>query len=61
LVNKNKMARRISFWATKKIPKKVRVNFKTRSGKRVSFTGTKKVPKRVKVSFWVTKRRRRYR
>ena len=56
------MARRISFWATKKIPKMVRVSFRTKTGKKVSFTGTKKIPKRVRVSFWATKssRRRRY-
>ena len=51
--------KKVSFWATKQIPKKVKVNFKTSSGKKVSFTGTKQIPKRVKVSFWATKPRRR--
>ena len=57
------MARRVSFWATKYMPRKTRVNFRNRYGERVSFTATKKVPKVVKVKFWAgsgTKRRRSY-
>ena len=37
-------SKKVSFTATKKAPKKVRVSFSTRSGKRVSFKATKKVP-----------------
>ena len=55
------MAKRISFWATKKVPKRVRVSFVDKYGKRVSFTGTKKIPKRVRVSFWAKKKSRRFR
>ena len=60
-MKEKKMApkKKVSFWATKQIPKKVKVNFRTSTGKRVSFTGTKKISKRVKVSFWVTKPRRK--
>ncbi len=54
------MAKKVSFWATKKVPKRVNVNFRDRSGRRVAFTGTKYVPKRVKVSFWAKKKSRRY-
>ena len=53
------MARKVSFWATKKVPRRVNVSFRDRYGRRVSFTGTKQVPKRVRVSFWATKSRRR--
>lgn len=53
------MAKRVSFWATKKVPKRVRVSFVDRYGNLVSFTGTKKVPKRVKISFWASRRRRK--
>jgi hypothetical protein len=52
------MAKKVSFWATKRVPRRVRVSFRSSSGKRVSFTGTKRVPKRVRVSFWATSRRR---
>ena len=58
--------KKVSFWATKKVPEKVKVSFRTSEGKRVSFWATKMVPKRVKVSFWayypskkVKKRRRK--
>lgn len=57
------MAKRVSFWATKVVPKRTRVNFRNRYGERVSFTATKMVPKRVKVQFWAgssSRRRRRY-
>jgi hypothetical protein len=57
---KENMARRVSFWARKKIPKRVNVSFRDRYGRRVSFTGTKYVPRRVRVSFWARKRSRRY-
>lgn len=54
------MTKRVSFWARKSVPKRVRVSFRDRYGKRVSFTGTKYVPKRVRVSFWARKRSKRY-
>ena len=57
--------KKVSFWATRKVPKQVKVKFRTKSGERVSFTATRKVPKQVKVKFWASssgkrvKRRRR--
>ena len=47
-----KMVKRVSFWATKRVPKRVKVSFRTSSGKRVSFNTTKRRAKRVRVSFW---------
>lgn len=46
--------KKISFWATYKVPKKVKINFRTSTGKKVFFLATKKVPKKVKISFWAT-------
>lgn len=57
------MAKKVSFWATKVVPKRTRVSFRNRYGEIVSFTATKRVPKRVKVQFWAGssfRRRRRY-
>lgn len=45
------MAKKVSFWATKKVPKAVNVSFRSK-GKKVSFSATKRVKKRVKVSFF---------
>jgi len=55
------MVKRVSFWATKYVPKKERVSFRDRSGRKVSFTGTKYTPKSVRVSFWASKRSKRLR
>jgi len=44
--------KKVSFTATKKVPRKRRVNFTTSDGKSVSFTATKKVPMEVNVSFF---------
>ncbi len=46
--------KKVTFYATKKVPKKVRVSFTTSDGKKVSFKATKKVPKKVKVSFYAS-------
>jgi len=56
------MARRkVSFRATKKIKKPVRVSFWTKKGKKVSFRATKKIKKPVRVSFWTKKRKKKRR
>ena len=53
--------KKVSFWATKKVRKPVRVRFRTRNGDVVSFRAKKKVPKRVKVHFYVLPKGRRRR
>lgn len=52
------MAKRVSFWATKKVPRRVNVQFRTYDGRIVKFQATKKVPIRKKVSFWTRGRKR---
>jgi hypothetical protein len=47
---------KVSFTATKKVNKPVKVSFKTSSGEKVSFKATKKVSKPVKVSFYRRKK-----
>ena len=49
--------KRVSFVATRKVDKRVKVAFTTSSGKRVSFNATKKVPVQKKVTF-LTKRQK---
>lgn len=56
MVKKKTRRKKVSFTATKKVPKKVKVSFKTSSGKRVSFTATKKTPKKVKVEFYAKRK-----
>ena len=56
LVMTQKRRKRVTFVATKKVPKKVNVAFRTSSGKRVSFVATKKVPKKKKVTFLARKK-----
>jgi len=53
-----KSARRekVTFKATKKVSKPVKVSFSTKSGKKVSFKATKKVSVPVKVSFYRQKK-----
>lgn len=51
--------KKVSFWATKKVPIKKRVSFRTSYGKKVSFTAKKLVPQKKRVSFWATKKRKR--
>jgi len=43
---------KVSFTATKKVAKPVKVSFTTKSGEKVSFKATKKVSRPVKVSFY---------
>ena len=45
------MTKKVSFWATKKIKKPVKVKFVNREGEMVSFTAHKDVLKPVKVTF----------
>jgi len=54
-----KKRKKVSFWATKRVPKRVKVSFYTRDGKLVSFKAIKRVPKRVKVSFYARRKRKR--
>ena len=42
---------KVTFKATKKVSKPVKVSFSTKSGEKVSFKATKKVSVPVKVSF----------
>jgi hypothetical protein len=53
------MARRISFWATKKIAKPTVVRFRRADGSVAKFRATKIIKKPVKVTFYSTKKRRR--
>lgn len=48
---------RVTFKATKKVAKPVRVSFATRTGRKVSFKATKKVSVPVKVSFYRKKKK----
>jgi hypothetical protein len=50
--------KRVSFRATKKVSKPVRVRFVDKYGKLVSFKATKKVSKPVKVTFYAKRKRR---
>jgi len=48
---------KVTFKATKKVAKPVKVSFRTRTGEKVSFKATKKVSVPVKVSFYRKKKR----
>jgi len=48
--------KKVSFRATKQVPKRVDVSFRTTGGKRVSFKATKQVPKKVNVEFYRKRR-----
>lgn len=50
--------KRVSFWAVKKVPVPVKVQFRDKYGNKVSFKATKQVPVPVKVKFYARKRRR---
>ena len=52
--------KRVSFWATKKVPRRVNVRFRRADGKIISFKATKNVPIRKKVSFLAKRRKRRW-
>lgn len=54
------MARRVSFWATKKIRKPVTVKFRRSDGSIAKFKATKIIKKPVKVNFYARKRRYRW-
>ena len=58
MVRKKTRRKKVSFTATKRVPKKVRVSFTTRRGKKVSFKATKMVPKRVKVEFYAKRKKK---
>lgn len=49
--------KKVSFRATRRVPKKVNVSFRTADGKRVSFRGTKRVPKKVNVEFYAKRKK----
>jgi hypothetical protein len=49
--------KRVSFWATERVPQKVKVSLTTKAGRRVSFTATKRVPRKVKVTFYTRKKK----
>jgi hypothetical protein len=51
--------KKVSFRATKKVPKKVKVSFVTKKGERVSFTAIKKAPKKVKVEFYARRKKKK--
>lgn len=53
------MAKRVSFWATKKIKKPTVVRFRRSDGTLVKFKATKTIKKPVKVTFYSNKKRRR--
>ncbi len=48
---------KISFKATRSVPKPVEVKFYKKSGEKVSFTATKDVPKTIKVEFYAKKKK----
>ncbi len=54
-----KRKKKVSFWATKRVPVKKRITFYTSSGRKVSFLATVKVPKKVKVTFYVKRKKKR--
>lgn len=58
MVGKKTRRKKVSFTATKKVPKKVPVSFTTKKGERVSFRATKKVPKKVKVEFYAKRKKK---
>ena len=47
---------KVEFTATRKVPKKRRVSFKTSSGEKVTFIAKKYVQKKEKVSFYARKK-----
>ncbi len=48
---------KISFKATKAVPKTVTVEFYNKDGQQVSFKATKGVPKTVKVEFYAKRKK----
>ena len=60
-MRKMKKNKRVSFGATKRIPRKVKVSFRDVHGERVSFVGTARVPQKIKVKFWASTKGKRLR
>lgn len=58
MVKRRSRRKKVSFTATKKVPKKVGVSFTTNKGEKVSFKATKKVPKKVKVEFFAKRKKK---
>jgi len=58
VVKRRSRRKKVSFTATKRVPKKVGVSFTTSKGKKVSFKATKKVPKKVKVEFYAKRKKK---
>lgn len=52
-----KRKKKVSFYATVKVPERKKVSFRTSSGRKVSFHATVKVPKKKKVSFYARKKK----
>ena len=48
--------KKVSFEATKRVSKPVRVSFRTTAGKRVSFQATKRVSRNVRVEFYAKRK-----
>jgi len=55
-MRKSSRRERVSFTATKKVSKPVKVSFTTKSGSKVSFKATTKASVPVKVSFYRKRR-----
>ena len=52
MARKSPRTEKVTFRATKKVSRPVRVSFSTRTGKRVHFTATRKESVPVKVTFY---------
>lgn len=52
MARRSPRTRKVSFMATKKVTKPVKVSFTTSSGKRVRFTASKKESVPVRVTFY---------
>ena len=51
-----KGTQKVSFKATKLVPKPTKVEFYTKRGEKVSFKATQKAPKPVKVEFYAKRK-----
>lgn len=54
-----KSKKRVSFWATKKVKKPVKVSFIRSTGEKVSFKATRTVKRPIKVTFYRKKYRKK--
>ena len=57
MTKKSSRRERVTFTATKRVKKPVKVSFTTQSGEKVSFKAVKKVSKPVKVTFYRKKKK----